>query len=43
MLEDSEVQKALTEFVTQSAVEVLIIGAASKGNLFTRFVFTFCN
>ncbi|CAO2817948.1 unnamed protein product [Amaranthus hypochondriacus] len=36
VLEDSEVQKALIEFVTQSAVEVLIMGAASKGS-FLRF------
>ncbi|KAL9226930.1 hypothetical protein vseg_002686 [Gypsophila vaccaria] len=36
VLEDTEVTKALIEFVSQAAIEVLILGAASKGS-FLRF------
>ncbi|XP_074276410.1 U-box domain-containing protein 35-like isoform X2 [Silene latifolia] len=34
VLEDTEVTKALVEFVSQAAIEVLIMGSASKGSLF---------
>ncbi|GMH11806.1 hypothetical protein Nepgr_013647 [Nepenthes gracilis] len=36
ILEDTDVAKALIEYVTQSAVEILVIGATSKGG-FLRF------
>uniref|UniRef100_A0A803NCS4 RING-type E3 ubiquitin transferase n=1 Tax=Chenopodium quinoa TaxID=63459 RepID=A0A803NCS4_CHEQI len=39
VLEDSDVQKALIEFVTQSAVEVLIMGASSRNSIL-RSTFT---
>ncbi|KAK9683953.1 hypothetical protein RND81_10G177400 [Saponaria officinalis] len=37
VLEDAEVTKALIEFVSQAAIEVLIMGAASKGSFLSRF------
>ncbi|KAJ9549863.1 hypothetical protein OSB04_022406 [Centaurea solstitialis] len=36
-LEDTDVVKALVEFVTRSIVEVLVIGAPAKGGLLKRF------
>ncbi|XP_021729301.1 U-box domain-containing protein 52-like [Chenopodium quinoa] len=40
VLEDSDVQKALIEFVTQSAVEVLIMGASSRNSILSKFTKT---
>ncbi|KAI3728256.1 hypothetical protein L6452_16889 [Arctium lappa] len=37
VLEDTDVVKALIEFVTRSIVEVLVIGAPAKGGLLKRF------
>ena len=36
MLEDTDVAKALIEYVTQTAIETLIVGASAKGG-FLRF------
>ncbi|XP_024995372.1 U-box domain-containing protein 51-like [Cynara cardunculus var. scolymus] len=37
VLEDTDVVKALVEFVTRSIIEVLVIGAPAKGGLLKRF------
>lgn len=36
MLDDSDVAKALIQYITESAVEVLVLGAGSKGG-FLRY------
>uniref|UniRef100_A0A5B6Z2J0 RING-type E3 ubiquitin transferase n=1 Tax=Davidia involucrata TaxID=16924 RepID=A0A5B6Z2J0_DAVIN len=40
VLEDTDVVKALTEYVSRSAIEILVLGAASKGGLLRRFKMT---
>jgi len=35
MVEDTEVPKAIIEFVASYAIEVLVMGAASKGSFLT--------
>ncbi|KAK3007835.1 hypothetical protein RJ639_014337 [Escallonia herrerae] len=37
VLEDTDVVKALVEYVSQSGIEVLVLGAAPKGGLLKRF------
>ncbi|KAK3031320.1 hypothetical protein RJ639_035226, partial [Escallonia herrerae] len=37
VLEDTDVVKALAEYVSQSGIEVLVLGAAPKGGLLKRF------
>ncbi|XP_022855077.1 uncharacterized protein LOC111376353 isoform X2 [Olea europaea var. sylvestris] len=34
LLEDTDVTKAITEFVKQSGIDVLVLGATAKGNIF---------
>ncbi|KAL2517419.1 Protein kinase protein with adenine nucleotide alpha hydrolase-like domain [Abeliophyllum distichum] len=34
VLDDTDVARALTEFVKQSAIDVLVVGAAAKGSIF---------
>ncbi|KAI3468440.1 hypothetical protein Pfo_025103 [Paulownia fortunei] len=37
VLDDTDVTKAIIEFVKQSAIDVLVLGATVKGNIFSRF------
>ncbi|XP_074334790.1 U-box domain-containing protein 35-like isoform X3 [Apium graveolens] len=37
VIEDTDVAKAIVSYVTESAIEVLVMGAGSKGGLFRKF------